>query len=138
MKPINKVLALKKIAADCALRGYSFLLNFTDEQLSEQYNGIGPEWFPAVLREIVDTVTSEFQAAALIHDVRWSNSDGSRSFFDESNEELGENCATLAKYFCSWYNPRRYILLRRAKTFKRLCSLFGWSAYTDAYKKGKK
>lgn len=135
---IDEVKELRRICVERRLSGLSFLDGLTDEQIDADYNGIGPEWFPAAARRAVDVLCDEFRPPAMIHDVEWSHSDGSREKFEASNERLYVNCCVMAKASCAWYNPRRYVLLRRARLFRDLCSRFGWSAYRTAYAKGMK
>lgn len=117
------------------LSGYEFCRQFPNSVLAEDFNGIGPEWFPEKLREFIDALEDDLLPAAFVHDVRWSHSDGTLLAFSASNEELRENCKRIAFGKYSWWDPRRYLRWRTGVVFARLCNAFGLSAYNAAYER---
>ncbi|MGN0846837.1 MAG: hypothetical protein ACI4RA_05575 [Kiritimatiellia bacterium] len=102
------------------------------ECLARDCNGIGPEWLPAPARELLDRLAPDLRPAALVHDFRWSHSDGSRAAFDASNRELEDNCAIVARSF-PWWNWRRYALRHLGVAFADVCSRHGLPAYLMAH-----
>lgn len=101
-----------------------------------EYNGIGPEFFPAALREKVTAWLAMFEPAALIHDLRNYMSDGRRWAFNYANYEFLENCRKCAAAKYRWWSWRRW----RARAVARVLYDFvsgpaGWKAWMDCYEK---
>lgn len=121
-------------AAD--LDGLDFLSSYEYGEIAAAYNGIGPEWMPADLREKVSGYLDLFAPAALIHDMRYQMSDGSRYGFSYANMEFHENCLKLADHAYPWWNWRRY----RARLIAHVLYDFvrgggGWKAWIDCYER---
>jgi len=135
MTVAKKMLGLVEVYG---LDGESFVEGFSLEQLAKDYNGIGPEWFPSNLRSAIDTLEEELQPAAFVHDVRWSHSDGSYTWFKKSNQEFKRNGYKIAKALWPWYSPMRYLRMNKARVFGNLCQTFGWMAYKAAYEKSQR
>lgn len=131
------VKALLDRALELRLAGAFWLSNKPLRVIADNYNGIGPEWFPPKVRALIDCLAGYFEPVALIHDNRWMSSDGSYKQFLESNLELRINGEAIAVQTFGWYNPLRYWRIHQARVFARLCQTFGWSAYRDAYYKSK-
>ena len=70
----------------------------------------------------------------MIHDVEWSESDGRRETFDESNERFRRNGITVACASFGWWRPRRYKVMWDAVKFARICQTFGFGAFYAPYK----
>ena len=122
------------VAAD--LEGREILDGYTDTELRLLYNRLGPDSFPAWLRGALSDLNRWLEPAALIHDVEWSNSDGTRERFTASNLRLRRNGHRLARYHFAWYDPRRYLYQNRASRFGNYCQLFGYSAWKRDAEKG--
>jgi len=119
------------------LHGQELVYSLPIATLAEDFNGIGPEWFPEQLRKAIDRMHSDFLPVAFVHDVMWSHSDGSISGFDHSNDCFLINGYKVARKKYGWYDPRRYWRMRQARMFAELCQVFGMSAYLTAYHKQK-
>lgn len=135
---IAKAKRLLELCRQYNLSGVYFLNRLTLEQLAAAYNGIGPEFFTAKLREAIDKLHPDLECCAFVHDNRWEYSDGSYCAFKASNIELAENGEAIAYQKYAWYDPRRYIRARQARLFADLCQTFGWAAYRAAYENHKK
>ena len=136
---LTTVNALFQIAVIVELDGVDFIARFTEEELAESYNGIGPEFLPPTMREKVTEHLSLFAPAALIHDLRNEYSDGTRCSFNYANYEFLANCRKLAAQKYAWYNPRRYIAYSVAKLlYKFVCSDGGWTAWIQAKERHEK
>lgn len=103
-----KIEALLVEANAAGLEGLGWLSQFPIETLAREYNGIGPEWAGAALREKATGKLAIFEAAALIHDLRNFESDGSDDGFIFANREFLANCLKLANHHYPWYSWRRY------------------------------
>lgn len=114
------------------LDGTDLAEGFTAAQLAAMFNGIGPESWPQALRDALDDLAADLMPAAFIHDIRYATGDGTREDFDRANKELRKNGEKIAAAKYAWYDLRRYITRRRARTFAKVCDLWGWDAYTAA------
>ena len=127
------VAALEHIAKAAKLEGAEILDKYTIADLAEIYNGIGPEFLPDETRNKVTAYLSIFEAAALIHDVRYHEGDGTRKAFNYANSEFRVNCRKLAEFHYAWYNWRRYRAYAVATMlYEAVSSEFGWIAFSQA------
>lgn len=131
----EKIDSLVQRAVVADLDGLDFLASYDYGEIAAAYNGIGPEWMPADLREKVSGYLDLFAPAALIHDMRYQVSDGSRFGFNFANMEFWGNCVKLAEDAYPWYNWRRYrARLAAAALYDFVRSQGGWKAWCDAKK----
>ena len=103
-------------------------------ELARSYNGCGPEWLPSAVREKLTEYFAIFEPAFMIHDWRFSRSDGTSCCFNFANFELEQNLRRIAKAKYGFFNWRRYRALAAAKIIVGACDRFGWSAYIAAAK----
>lgn len=122
--PMESLETLCKIAREYNLEHVEILRKYTREELSHIFNGIGPDRFPAVLRELLDTLHPSLLPVALIHDVEYEEG-GSEADFKASNDRFLTNGKKMAFAKFSWYDPRRYLVWNKARQFSNLCQLFG-------------
>lgn len=101
---------------------------YSMQELSEIYNGIGPDRFPEKLRAFVTSLNDIFEPAALIHDVEYHEG-GSKADFSAANTRFRTNCALLVDNAYAWYDPRRYYWEFKAWRFAGYCEQFGWEGY---------
>jgi hypothetical protein len=126
----NIDIARLRLRADAAdLAGREILEPYTDTELRLIYNRLGPDSFPAWLREAISDLNRWLEPAALVHDVEWHESDGTRAGFDASNARLRANGIKLARFLYGWADPRRYVCILRARRFAAYCQAFGYSAW---------
>ena len=125
-KEIKKLLTL---ADKYDLEGREILQKYAPVKLAKIYNGIGPDSFPAWLRYVITDLHPSLAVVALIHDVEWHESDGSKEKFTASNKRFKYNGYKVAKAEYGWYNPLRYIVMNDARRFGNLCQIFGWAAW---------
>lgn len=116
-------------ARDLKLENVEILDRYSEAEIAEIYNGIGPDRFPDWLRKIVTESAELFEAAALIHDVEYDEG-GTREQFTAANDRFRRNCYTLVKDRYGWYDPRRYLWMNKARRWSNYCELFGWSGWT--------
>lgn len=98
-------------------------------ELARSYNGCGPEWLPSAVREKLTEYFAIFEPAFMIHDWRFSRSDGTRCGFNAANFELENNLRRIAKANYGFFNLRRYGALAAAEVIVEACSRYGWSAW---------
>lgn len=133
MYTLEEIAALRARCLELTLEGSELLELYTDEQLREICNGIGPEFFPAKLREAVDALHPTLKPDAALHDVEFERSDGTWSAFSEANDRFLRNGIRLADATYAWYAPRRYIVRHHARRFYALLTAFGWIAWQQAF-----
>lgn len=132
----EKIDSLVQRAVVADLDGLDFLSSYDYKEISAAYNGIGPEWMPADLRKKVSAYLDLFAPAALIHDMRYQVSDGSRYGFNFANMEFWGNCVKLAEDAYPWWNWRRYgARLAAAALYDFVRSQGGWVAWSEASRK---
>ena len=119
-------------AVKLRLAGHELLLCHTLPEILHCANGIGPEAFPAWLRDMIDRTNPTLQPAAVIHDLRYTYGNGNRADFLQANADLEINGDLLAEDVYSWYNPARYWVKLTAHEFRKACDKGGWSAYCNA------
>ena len=103
-----------------------------DADIAADYNGCGPEWLPAPIREKLTRLLAIFEPAFLIHDCDYSAANGSTGDWAEANDRLEMNCLRLANYTYPWYSWRRYRAHLAAIEIASLCRRYGWMAYCSA------
>ena len=112
------------------LDGCELLMSFTIDQLADGYNGIGPAFLPQAARDKISKYLDLFAPAALVHDMRYQESDGSRKGFNYANMEFRDNCLKLADFAYPWYSWRRYRARAVALAlFDAVESPAGWLAW---------
>ena len=134
MEGIDEIKSLRKACEDMELENREILAKYTDGQLADIYNGIGPEGFPGWLRKALDALHPSLRPVAMIHDVEWQESDGSRATFDMSNARFRRNGCKVACESFGWWRPRRYKVMWDAVKFARICQTFGFGAFYAPYK----
>ena len=133
MDGIDEIMSLRKACEDMELENREILAKYTDGQLADIYNGIGPEGFPGWLRKALDALHPSLRPVAMIHDVEWHESDGRRETFDESNARFRRNGCKVACESFGWWSPRRYKVMWDAVKFARICQTFGFGAFYAPY-----
>lgn len=113
------------------------LLNGDPEAIALKFNGIGPESWPEEFRDAATKGLRYFIPAALIHDLRYTYADGSRSQFLSANAEFYNNCMKLASYCVPWWRFILRFVVEKAALgcYKAVGSSFGWDAYVKATSK---
>lgn len=136
----SKVEQLIEKAKSLNLMGLRFILGFSIDAICKAYNGIGPQFLPEKLRNKVTSFLGIFEPAALGHDLRSDQSDGTRESFDYANFEFYVNCHKCAKDAYPWWNWKRYRAYAVIDAMNEFnCSdRGGWKAWLDAYESKKK
>lgn len=119
------------------LEGAEWVSSLGVARCEKGYNGIGPEFLPAAIRDRITKYLALFEPAALIHDLRTDASDGSREKFLAANDEFRRNCLMLANRAYPWWSWKRYRARAAAQVLFDFVSAdsFGWKAWQDAARK---
>ena len=110
IKYLRQMAIALKFSFPPSFKGYS------SRRLVKLYNGIGAEWMPKALRDLVTYICDRLEAAALLHDFEYTRKKKSYWRFTVANVRLAYNAA----------RSRRPFLGIAAAI---LCQLFGWGAY---------
>lgn len=111
------------------LENREILDKYSAEELSKIYNGLGSDSMPEWLRRAATWLSPDLEATALIHDVEWHEADGTREGFTASNDRFKRNGYRSARCRFAAWDPRRYLMMNRARRFGNYCQLFGWEAW---------
>ena len=111
------------------LYGVEDILDIPVSETARFYNGCGPEWLNADIRERLTEFFAIFEPGFMIHDFRFEKSDGTRCGFNAANLELEHNLKRIAKAEYGFFNRRRYLALAAVRVIVEACSRYGWSAW---------
>lgn len=134
-------LELRESAARNSLEHCDVLYKVTDEELREQFNGVGPDRWPKEIRNILSGILWDVLEAVEIHDVDYYIG-GDRDEFHEANLVLGKNVRKLARRKYRWWKPRRWFLVELSYRMTELTERYGWEGWnkkqTEKDDKGEK
>lgn len=134
---INEIVALRDTAARIkAEMPYSIsLLTVNDIQLAA--NGVGPDSFPSIVRETLSVLLPYADIATMIHDCEFQYiKDGSKEAWEGANLRFYRNCILRNKDLYGWYDPRRYINIKRIEAdYALLGGDICWDAWLSAKKR---
>lgn len=125
MNRLKEIKNLRELADKYGLEDREILGKYPMNRLAAIYNGIGPDSFPAWLRNCISALHPTLAPVAFIHDVEWWESDGTDETFASTNDRFRENGYRAAKAEYGWYNPHRYIVMNQARRFGNYCQMFG-------------
>ncbi len=125
---IDEVENIMRSCVDCGLEGLDIAEQFELEELTNIYNGIGPDRFPEVLRTALDKLHPSLLPVAFIHDIQY-HVGGTRKDFTAANDLFKTNGKRMAFARYAWYDPRRYMVWNTARRFGNLCEMFGLKGY---------
>lgn len=137
----EQILILRENACKIALSMPEDFLSADPEKLSRICNGIGPERWKRKYRILATFIWRNFQEAAMIHDYRYSLSDGKKASRQKYDQEFYNNCLLLLhhKYprWKIWTLPAKMYAYVKILLAEKLLKIFGACAYLYAYEKRK-
>lgn len=128
----NKIDELVQKAVEAGLEGVDFLQGFDYADLCREYNGIGPEWAGECVRAWATGKLALFEPAALIHDMRNAQSDGTREGFERANDEFLHNCLKIIN--AHYHEDEKKYAKARAAVFAMYAFVAGpggWVAWRE-------
>lgn len=133
----GEILQLLKIVEDAGLNTPPGFEALPVGRIQECYNGIGADWQSNLSRAAITGLREFFEPVALVHDVVGDlYNDGTAAGAREWNKKYWlENGRKLACYRYRWYDPRRWIQLRRNWVLYEFLETFGARAWREAYVK---
>lgn len=78
------------------------------EKIRAAYNGCGPERWPQDLRDKLDEETAIFAPAVLVHDLEFTESDGSDEKLHEANERLHRNNKLIIRHYYPFWTAKMF------------------------------
>jgi hypothetical protein len=133
-----EVARLVRKAQELGLEGADDLSRYTLEDLASRYNGVGPESFPERWRAAITKSLPTFLPAVLLHDVDFSNSDGTREGWQKANNRFVRNCRACAKGKYAWWSWKRYWDYILSEVLYGFVSTpAGYKAWLEEYRKHK-
>lgn len=97
MIDIMDIARIRRLAYDYELRGSNKLLKYNDEALQEIYNGVGPDRWPENVRQLLTKLAALYEAAVMVHDVEFRESDGMLDSFLDTVEHFKANIKIILK-----------------------------------------
>ena len=128
---IEEIGELVMLARGMKLSGVEILDGLSIDEIRDKANGIGADWMPDALRELVDTLNPSLEPVALVHDLEFDKG-GDRLAFLSSNRRFYDNGLKSAKWHYGWYNPARYYVMYQAWKFWKLLDRLGHLAWKGA------
>lgn len=119
---------LKASAKKLGLRRVDTLDKVSDETMEEEFNGVGPDSWPALLRDILSYVLEDVLEAVLVHDMDYVVG-GDEAEFHDSNKALEDNVRLIAKKKYHFWNARRYFLRELAPKLREWTDDYGWPGW---------
>lgn len=130
-KKLEEIEALQKKAIRLDLEEAPIIAQFTPEELLIVWNGIGPEWLPAVVRYKLTKYLAIFAPACFIHDFHFWAMGNTLEEFEWANDVLERNARRCIDSETKWYQIiRRMAGYYAAHLLAEACRKYGWSAFT--------
>lgn len=124
LKPLPDIMDLVKSAKELGLDGADVFDKYDEETLREQYNGVGPDRFPAYIRYILSALLRDDLEAVAVHDMKYYEG-GTIDDFHAVNQALKDNTRLIAKKKFKWYQIRRWKLYLVANVLKEATDTYG-------------
>lgn len=121
--------SMKYLALTYCLEGCEVFNILDDETKDREWNGIGPDRMPKIVRELLDKIFEDALPAACIHDFRFVIG-GTKAQFYTSNAELKRNlfkCLRANKPKYSWF--RYWLTKLKILIAVALCDKYGYKGW---------
>lgn len=97
-------------------------------------NGVGADWMPDSLTQIITKMSKEMEVPAAIHDRRYATGKTPQDRQDADLEFL-TNVLRVVEFEYPWWHPLRYINRKRAERYYTYLRAFGGRAWEEARKR---
>ena len=124
LKPLPDIMCLVESAKKLELIGADVFDEYSEEILREQYNGVGPDRFPAYIRYILSNLLRDDLEAVAIHDMKYYKG-GTLEEFHAVNQQLKDNTRIIARKKFAWWQWRRWKLYLVANVLKDATDKYG-------------
>ena len=120
---------MKYEAVRIGLQGCEVFKMLDDETKSKEWNGLGPDRLPKIIRDFLDKLFVEVLPAACIHDFRFVIG-GTKKDFHEANVELKWNMDKCLRFYRRKFTMVGYWLAKlRVVIAYHLCENFGYEGW---------
>jgi len=116
-------------AQEYDLRGAELMKNL--DLVMRDCNGIGADWMPEVMTKLCTKLNPVMEVPAAIHD-RMYVEGTSRN---QADLDFLTNTLTVIRKRYAWWNPWRYLMMRRAVRYYSYLVMFGDKAWEEARRK---
>ena len=117
------------VAQEYELNGADYMKNL--DLVMRDCNGIGADWMPYTMTQLCTKLNPVMEVPAAIHDRMYAEG-VSRNAADL---DFLTNTIIVIRKTYGWWNPLRYIMVRRAVRYYTYLQLFGDKAWKDAQKR---
>jgi hypothetical protein len=124
LKPLPSIFTLVASAKKMNLDGCDVFDEFTDKELEEQYNGVGPDRFAKWIRDTLSYLLWDCLEGVAIHDMDYYKG-GTLDEFHEANRRLKINTRKIARKKFKWYQIKRWKLYMVAPVLQRMTEKYG-------------
>lgn len=124
----QEILSMKETADKLGLLHAQILSEYPLEVLVREFNGVGPDRWPAELRDVLTWLLKDVLEAVFIHDMDYYKG-GTKEEYHESNLVLGKNVRKLARKRYGWWRPRRWFLTRLSHKITEWTDKYGWEGW---------
>lgn len=104
------------------------------ERLRQICNGVGTESMPEAVRKVLTTAYKCAEASAIVHDYRYTQSDGTPERRQAADDEFLHNGLQEARFRYPWYSWRRWWAERKILIAYRALQEFGDGAWCIAFR----
>ena len=137
-KKLNEIAELQQKAVELDLEEAPIIAQFTPEELLIVWNGIGPEWLPAVVRYKLTKYLAIFAPACFIHDFHFWAMGNTLKEFEWANDCLERNARRCIDGETKWYQIlRRMAGYYAAHLLAEACRKYGWSSFVAGKEESK-
>lgn len=111
------------------LKGAELMKNL--DLVMRDCNGIGADWMPEVMTKLCTKLNPVMEVPAAIHDRMYVEC-ASRN---QADLDFLTNTLVVIRKKYAWWNPWRYLMMRRAVRYYSYLVMFGDKAWEEAKKK---
>ena len=129
---IEQARRLYSMACAYELSGAELLKD--DESVVRDCNGVGADWMPDSLTQIITKMVPVMEVPAAIHDRRYATGTTRQDRLDADTEFLA-NVMKVNELTYAWWHPLRYINRKRAERYYTYLRQFGGRAWEEAKKR---
>jgi hypothetical protein len=134
---LEEVEELLKVSARIKADTTPTTSSLTPVQIQQAANGVGPDSFPSIVRQVLSALLPYADVATMWHDCEYQYvQDASKESWQGANLRFYRNCMKRIKDLYGWYDPRRYINYKRAEAdYALLGGDISWEAWLAAKKR---
>lgn len=134
MYTTDEIKLLLGVIRDAKLSAPREMFQESAERLRQICNGVGAESMPEAVRKVLTRAYKCAEASAIVHDYRYTQSDGTPERQQAADDEFLQNGLQEARFRHSWYSWRRWWAERKILIAYRALQEFGECAWCIAFR----